>query len=266
MAYPTYLGAACDIGAGADYTDINVDYPASSSGDLLIMMVHGARTSSGLPDDYTFNGASWNFIMEHTDSATGALRYSYYWRFRGAETSVQIDSGNPTFNHMSGCIVAYAGASVDPTTPVGTGGLTYNVSSSTGGLVTPSVVTQGADAHVLCFSFAIRNATSGTVTTTWGGATERFDQQLVGSSPTRRYPYSVATAERPTAGTTSTYSASWSAASAGRVVAAIPVHSPLFTPTLKMRSGTDVVQSIYAGTDLVRKVYVGDSLVWQKNP
>lgn len=218
----------------ASPTSFTSSYPSgSATGDLLIMQAHVSKSAAEAVSLRTANltgGGVWNLIQQRDDSAAQGVYMAYFWCIRGSETSVVI-TPTPTTNMRSiiTTIVAYDGATVDTGMPCGDSDNGYLLTLNTTGIASPAVTTVIADSEVLLFSTS-SNSTDTALTTTWTNAdAELLDAREWVSAQTSNFQHSAAYDARPTIGDTTTYTATPSASSAGKVAAAIVVNPPITT-------------------------------------
>lgn len=175
MAVPTFLDATSNN--GNQVASINVTYPTSSSGDLLVMGVQIVRMNSTSSFSAT-TPSGWTVIDTDFTSATSGTpnagsRLSLYWLFRGAETSVTVASPGSTNYFSAADIFAYSASTVDALAPIGSGSDILAESSSSTTLDTPSVVTNRNDCALALFAGATRLGSSTAPNWTWTGPTEQ---------------------------------------------------------------------------------------------
>lgn len=203
MAVPTFV-AASSASINTAGTTVTCTYPAGSvSGDLLVMYAGFQRSPSSASTYTLATPSGWTLLDSNfANSGTGVgMASASYYRFRGAETSVSVVASNSSNMFGTVQIHAYTG-DVDQTTPINTSDILYN--STVGTSITrvcPSVTTTVIDCAVSLFMDVERTTTGGS--TTWAaGATERTDGY---SGTGGDILFSSATATKPTAGATGTY-------------------------------------------------------------
>ena len=186
---------------------LTVNYPSgSSNGDLIIIQIHGTMNPSGTEPTFSISGPSWTLIQTETDTVVN-LRYSWYWAFRGSETSITI-TGSPStnFNNISASMIAYDGSTVDVETPIGVSSSVYadGGSNSTDPVSTSSVTTTVNNSELLLMSIMIN-----TTSTDWSGTDviEVFDTSHSSAGTGSTYVHSIAYAQQAVAGATGSYSA-----------------------------------------------------------
>ncbi|KIA62989.1 hypothetical protein [Nocardia vulneris] len=197
------------------------------------MQVHISKSAAAAvavtPDGLT-GGAQWNFIQQRDDSASNGVYMAYFWTIRGSETSVTITpSPTTSIRAIITTIVAYVGATVDNGMPIGDYSNGYLLTNNTTGIAAPAVATGLDNTEVLLFSTS-SNATDTALTTTWTNAdAEILDSREWVSAQTSNFQHSAAYDVQPTATTTTTYTATPSATSAGKVAAAHVIRPQITT-------------------------------------
>lgn len=169
MAIPQLAGTSSATQTSAA-AGITINYPASSkSGDLLLMSVEFYKTVAGA---YTVTTpTSWNLI-ESSNQSTGTGRYYVvFWRFRGAETSVTVNTNSSVLSLAQ--MQAYKG-DINQTTPIGTAhASTYTAATSTAHTL-PSVTTPDSDFAMAGFIHSNRSSLTTAYTNNW--TTNMYEQ------------------------------------------------------------------------------------------
>lgn len=210
-------------------TSFTMNYPSgSASGNMLFGQFHISKSAAeavALTPSNLTGGATWVFIQQRDDSATNGVYMAYFWARRGSETSVVI-TPTPTTNMRSiiCTLVAYDDSTVDVGMPVGDFSNGYLLTSNTTGIAAPAVFTEFDNCEVLLFSTS-SNGTDTALSTTWTNADGEYnDQREWVSAQTSNFQHSAAYDARPTGGNTTTYTATPSTTSAGKVAAALVIH------------------------------------------
>lgn len=227
MAYPNRIGTSFGISANGA-TSLTMSYPAGSvSGDFLVMQAHFTRSATGtsttIPVTNLTGGATWHLIAQQNDTSANGVYYGYYWTFRGSETSVTMTATtSSSMRSYVADIVAYTGNTVDSTTPVGTYQATYQLSGA-GAITTPTVTTPADLCEILLFnSWLVSGNIS--LTSTWTAPATQVNQNTsYNAAANITYTHSAAYDQKPTSGTTATYTVTPNQTPSQKIVAAIPI-------------------------------------------
>lgn len=215
-------------------TSFTISYPSgSASGDLLVIQAHISKSAAAavaLTSASMTGGGEWNLIQQRDDSATNGVYMAYFWCVRGSETSVTITpSPTTSIRSIIATIVAYDGDTIDRGMPIGEYSNGYLLTSNTTGIAAPALATVLNDTEILLFSTA-SNTTDTALTTSWANAdAEIIDSREWVSAQTSNYNHTAAYDARPTAGATTTYTATPSTTAAGKVAAAMVIRPPIGT-------------------------------------
>ena len=148
-ARPLFLGSS--TANNTFNTSTTCNYPAASAnGDFLLMYVYRTVTANGLTPGSL---SGWTLIgSEDLGNVTG-IHVSAYWKFRGAETSIAVTSSGATVSGALVHINAFAGNTVDSTTPLYAYNKT-NYGNTTGMDITPDSMPTGTNNVALSISGA----------------------------------------------------------------------------------------------------------------
>lgn len=111
---PLFLGSS--TGNNTFNASTTCNYPAASaSGDFLLMYVYRTVSANGLiPGSLS----GWTLIDSEDLGNAAGMHVCAYWKFRGAETSIAVTSSGASVSGALVHINAFAGNTVDSTTPL----------------------------------------------------------------------------------------------------------------------------------------------------
>lgn len=232
--------ATSTAGDGSSVNSLTVNYPSgSTSGAFLLFFLYTAANQGNTSAHQVPSGWTGAMVDDAPNGSSGTQHYSLFWRFRGAETSV-----NATWTGQAGTgtgsIIAYQPDSVDNTDPIDVIGSRFYSTSASTEHTAPSITTIIDDSMVVTYVAGLRTSSS-SYTHTWSSPSTELLEIHNPSVSGQSIAHSAGQDVVATAGVAGTRTATASASIAGRYARSF-VLSP---PTEADVFGTDTA----TGTD-----------------